>query len=121
MIGGFRTRYRSIGEGDKPERGPIDPFINIKFKLGQAVDPSGVMLGDKQFKDIQELQAILASNPERLLKNLLEQFAVYSTGRPIAFSDRDQIANLVESTMKNKAGVRTLLQEFVQSEMFQTR
>ena len=121
VIGGFRTRYRSIGEGDKPERGPIDPFINIKFKLGQPVDPSGVMLGDKQFKDIQELQAILAANPERLLKNLLEQFAVYSTGRPIAFSDRDQIANLVEATMKNKAGVRTLLQEFVQSEMFQTR
>ena len=79
------------------------------------------MLGDKQFQDIQELQTILAAKPERLLKNLLEQFAVYGTGRPIAFSDRDQIANLVESTMKNKAGIRALLQEFVQSEMFQTR
>lgn len=121
VIGGFRTRYRSIGEGDKPERGLIDPFINIKFKLGQAVDPSGVMLGDKQFKDIQELQKILAANPERLLKNLLEQFAVYGTGRPVAFSDRDQVAIMVENTMKNKAGIRTLLQEFIQSEMFQTR
>ncbi|NBY00744.1 MAG: DUF1585 domain-containing protein [Planctomycetes bacterium] len=79
------------------------------------------MLEDKQFKDIKELQEILAAKPERLLKNLLEQFAVYGTGRPIAFSDRDQIAILVENTMKNKAGIRTLLQEFAQSELFQTR
>lgn len=120
VIGGFRTRYRSLGEGDKAERGSIDPFIGIRFKLGPTVDPSGVMPGEKQFKDIIELQKILASRPERLLKNLLEQLASYSTGRPVAFSDRENIDNIIEKTMRNGAGLRTLLRELVQSELFQT-
>ena len=43
VIGGFRTRYRSIGAGDPAPRGSIDPFIGISFKLGPPVDASGVL------------------------------------------------------------------------------
>ena len=41
VIGGFRRRYRSIGEGDAAERGTIDPAIGISFRLGPQVDASG--------------------------------------------------------------------------------
>src|SRR5205807_1415376 len=37
VIGGFRTRYRSIGAGDSAPRRTIDPFIGISFKLGPHV------------------------------------------------------------------------------------
>src|SRR3954469_9752063 len=43
VIGGFRTRYRSLGTGDPAVRGNIDPFIGLGFKLGPKVDPSGVL------------------------------------------------------------------------------
>ena len=75
VIGGYRTRYRSIGTGDPAPRGAIDPFIGIGFKLGPTVDPSGVLPDGRTFKDIRELQSLLGSNPEALLRNLAEQFA----------------------------------------------
>src|SRR5204862_4880632 len=73
VIGGYRTRYRSIGAGDPAPRGSIDPFIGISFKLGRPVDPSGVLPSDRKFRDFQELQNVLASDPDRLLKNLTVQ------------------------------------------------
>ncbi|MCE9532464.1 MAG: DUF1588 domain-containing protein, partial [Planctomycetes bacterium] len=121
VIGGFRTRYRSIGEGDKPERGSIDPFIGIQFKLGPKVDPSSVFADGRKFNDIREMQNLLAADPGRLMKNLAEQFAVYSTGRPISFGDRDQLAALLAKTQKHGGGIRTLIHELIQSELFQTR
>jgi hypothetical protein len=121
VIGGYRTRYRSIGVGDKAERGSIDPFIGINFKLGPPVDPSGILPDNKSFKDIKELQTHLAADPDRLLRNLAMQLAVYGTGRPIAFSDRKQINGIVSNTRNNGGGIRTLLHELVQSPLFQTR
>ncbi len=117
----MRTRYRSIGTGDVAPRGNIDPLINIAFMLSQPVDPSGVMADDRTFAGISEFQAILASNTPQLLKNLAEQLAVYSTGREIAFSDRDDIAAIVQRTQSHGGGVRTLVHELVRSHLFQTK
>ena len=120
VIGGQRARYRSIGAGDPAERGAIDPFIGIGFKLGPAVDASGVLPDQRKFTDVREFQALIAADSHLLLKNLAEQFAIYSTGRDISFSDRDQIAALVASAEKKGGGVRTLLHELIQSPLFQT-
>jgi hypothetical protein len=121
VIGGYRTRYRSIGSGDPAPRGDIDPFIGISFKLGPPVDASGELPDGRKFTDIRELQALLAADPEPLLRNLAEQFAIYSTGRSLTFSDRDAIAIIVSKTQKKGGGIRTLIHELVQSKLFQTR
>jgi hypothetical protein len=121
VIGGQRDRYRSIGEGDPAPRGMIDPFIGISFKLGPAVDASGVLPDERKFAGIIEFQSLLAADRTRLLKNLAEQFIVYATGREIAFSDRSAIADLIASTEKQGGGLRTLLHEVVQSPLFQTK
>ena len=120
VIGGYRDRYRSIGDGDPAPRGSIDPFIGIGFKLGPAVDSSSVLPDGRQFQDIRELQHLLAGDAA-LLKNLTEQFAIYATGREILFSDRDEIAAIVTATRKHGGGVRTLIHQLVQSSFFQTR
>jgi hypothetical protein len=121
VIGGFRDRYRSIGDGDPAPRGSIDPFIGIGFKLGPPVDSSGLLPDQRTFAGIRDFQTLIAPNTNRLLTNLARQFAVYSTGREIAFSDRDQIAGLMARTQKNGGGIRTLIHELVQSPLFQTR
>ena len=120
-IGGFRARYRSIGEGDPAPRGLIDPFIGIGFKLGPPVDASGALADERKFKNIAELQALLAADAPRLLKNLAQQFTIYATGRDVSFSDRDELAALVERTQKKGGGLRTLLHELVRSNLFQTK
>ena len=121
VIGGFRTRYRSLGKGDPAPRGDIDPFIGIGFKLGPPVDASGVLPDGRKFSGIADMQALLASDPDVLLKNLAGQFAVYGTGRPASFGDRDGIAAIVDGAKKRGGGIRTLLHELVQSPLFQTK
>jgi hypothetical protein len=120
VIGGQRSRYRSLGAGDKAPRGSIDPFIGIGFKLGPAVDASGATADGRAFKDILEFQSILAADNAKLLRNMAEQFARYAIGREVEFSDRDDVAGLVERTQKQGGGLRTLVHELVTSSLFQT-
>lgn len=121
VIGGFRTRYRSIGEGDPAPRGSIDPRIGISFKLGKPVDASGSMPGGKQFAGINDLKSLLIADKHQLLNNLAEQVLIYSTGREISFSDRAAVNIIVANTEKQGGGIRTLLHEIVLSSLFQTR
>ena len=121
VIGGWRDRYRSIGNGDRAPRGSIDPFIGISFKLGPPVDPSGVLPDGKKFSGIIEYQTLLAADSGRLLQNLAQQFAIYGSGRDLAYSDRAAIAAIVERTQKAGGGVRALIHELIQSSLFQTK
>ncbi|HLY11940.1 MAG TPA: DUF1592 domain-containing protein [Planctomycetota bacterium] len=120
VIGGQRTRYRSLGAGDPAPRGPIDPFIGIGFKLGPPVDPSGALADGRPFSGIAGFQSLLAADPARLLRNLAEQLARYSTGRDVTFSDRDEIARIVRRTQDEGGGIRTLIHELVESPLFET-
>ena len=121
VIGGFRTRYRSVGQGDPAERGTIDPFIGISFKLGSAVDASGALPDERKFGDIREFQKLATADSTLLLKNLARQLAIYATGRDLAFSDREQLAAVIARTKKRGGGVRTLIHELTQSQLFQTQ
>ena len=121
VIGGFRTRYRSVGQGDSAERGTIDPFIGISFKLGSAVDASGALPDERKFGDIREFQKLATADSTLLLKNLARQLAIYATGRDLAFSDREQLAAVIARTKKRGGGVRTLIHELTQSQLFQTQ
>ncbi len=121
VIGGQRSRYRSIGAGDPAPRGAIDPFIGIPFKLGPVVDASGVLPDGRVFKDIHEYQSLLAADRVPLLKNLARQFAVYGAGRDVSFSDRDEIASVVSRVQAKGGGVRTLIHEITQSALFRAR
>ena len=121
VIGGHRTRYRSIGAGDPAPRGNIDPFIGLGFKLGPKVDPSGTTADGKPFAGVVEFQTLLAADRGALLNNLARQLAVYATGRDVSFADRDEIAAVAAAAEKNGGGVRTLVHELVQSRLFRTR
>jgi hypothetical protein len=122
VIGGQRERYRLVAEsnGDPAPRGSIDPFIGISFKLGPKVDATGEMTGGETFADIRDLQHLLASKPEVLLRSLARNLLVYSTGREVSFTDRPALQSILEKTGPNN-GVRTLIHEIIQSPLFQTR
>jgi hypothetical protein len=121
VIGGYRQRYRSMGMGDSPGQGMILPRIWPGFKLGPTVDASGELPDGRKFTSFQEFQSLLAAQPEVLLQNFARQLAVYSTGRQISFGDRAQIAAIVKKTQDQGGGLRTLMHELTQSELFQTK
>jgi mono/diheme cytochrome c family protein len=121
VIGGHRTRYRSLGSGDNAPRGNIDPFIGIGFKLGPKVDSSATLPDGRAFASFAEFQTLLAKDKDLLATNLTKQFAVYGTGRGVSFGDREEVAAVVSAANKNGGGVRTLLYELVTSRLFQAR
>jgi len=109
VIGGQRTRYRAIREGSRLDKDD-----------GPAVDPSGTLQDGQSFQDVLEFQELIAREPKQLLTSLAKQFLVYSTGRPVTFSDRDQLHAIVTKTAAQGGGVRTLIREIVQSDLFRT-
>lgn len=121
VIGGFRTRYRSIGMGDPPQRGRIDPFIHLPFRLGPPVDSSGVLPDGRTFRDIREFQDLIAADRPALLANLARQFAVYGMARPVSFSERADLETILARTQDQGGGIRTLIQELTASRLFRTR
>jgi copper chaperone CopZ len=117
VIGGYRTRYRSIGEGDPAERGNIDPLIGIGFRLGQPVDGSSVLEGHA-FTTINEYQQLIAASPRPIVENLARRLLIYATGRPVGFAERAWLDAIVDHTLSHGGGFRTLLHAVVASPLF---
>lgn len=121
VIGGQRTRYRSIGEGDPAPRGNIDPFIPIRFTLGKPVDASGQLVDGASFAHVDELRSLLLRDEAALAKNLARRLLVFATGRPLGFADRDPVDRIVTEANRTGGGVKSILHAVVQSELFMTR
>ncbi len=85
------------------------------------MDASGELAYGRKFADILELQNLLAARPRPLLLNLGQQLAVYSRGRALSFGDRTALDALVRPLKKQGGGIRTLVHELVQSNLFQIR
>ena len=117
VMGGWRDRYRSVGSGD-PVKGIGHNGLNFHYSLGQAIDAGGELPDGRKFQDVIELKQLLLKDDEQLARNLAQQLAVYATGAPIQFSDRPQIAQLLVKSRSEGYGVRTLIREIVQSDLF---
>jgi hypothetical protein len=88
------------------------------FRLGQDVDCGGALEGVGTFEDIRELKRLLVNDEERLARNLLSRFIVYATGAPVSFADRAELDEMLEHARKQAWGVRTLIHQVVQSDLF---
>lgn len=120
VMGGWRERYRSLGEG-KPVSGYGHNGQAFKFRTGRPVDASGALLDGRSFADVRELKRHLLTNQEQLARNLVQQLLVYATGAPVRFADRAAVSRILARSQPGGHGVRTLVHEIVQSDLFQTK
>jgi len=116
-MGGWRERYRAEGEG-VPEKGIGKGGQKFTFHCALPVDPSGELPDGRNFRDVRELKELLLSDERQLARNLARQLLVYATGAPIRFADREQIEGILQRTSSSQYGVRSLVHEIVQSELF---
>jgi hypothetical protein len=117
VMGGWRDRYRSVG-GPEKVKGIGHNGNYFHFSLGPKVDSSGELPDGRKFADVRQLKQCLASDPDQLARNLAQQLTIYATGAPIGFSDRAVIEKILAENRKNHYGVRDLVHEIVQSELF---
>jgi len=117
ILGGWRTRYRGIEEGERIT-GIDRAGHDFSYTLAANVDPSGKLINGRTFNDVHALKAILAANPRQLARNLLHQFTVYATGTPVRYSDRREIDSMLDACAKNDYRVRDLMLALVGSQIF---
>jgi hypothetical protein len=116
VIGGWRERFRSLGEGEK-----VDLKIEgrkVRYKLGPPVDATGEMPDGGKFSGFADLQKLLLADQDRVARCIAEKLLVFATGRPMGFSDRAEIDRLVEETKKKQHAMRDLVHAVVQSRIF---
>ena len=117
VMGGWRERYRSEAEGELAQ-GIAKSGQKFAFRYALPVDASGELPDGRKFRDVREFKQLLLENEEPLARNLAQQLLVYATGAPIRFSDRPAIAKILANSRTEGYGVRTLVHEIVQSELF---
>lgn len=109
-IGGQRDWYRSMGDGEKVR--------NVSYRIGPAVDPSGVTADGKSFASFRQFQQILLSDPDRIARAIARKLLVYGTGRPFTAADRDAVNSVVEAGRSKNFGLRSMIHAVVESELF---
>lgn len=120
VLGGWRERYRALGDGQK-ETGIGKNGQPFAFHLGPPVDPSGALPDGRKFTDIRSLKKLLLADERQLARNLAQQFLVFATGAPVRFGDRAELEQILDRTQSKQYGVRSLIHEIVQSNLFQTK
>jgi mono/diheme cytochrome c family protein len=117
VMGGWRDRYRSEAEGELAQ-GIAKSGQKFAFHYALPVDASGELPDGRKFRDVRELKQLLLADERQIARNLARQLAVYATGAPIHFADREPIEQILERASSSHYGVRSLIHELVQSELF---
>jgi hypothetical protein len=120
VMGGWRDRYRAEGDGT-PEPGIAKSGQSFAFHYSLPVDASGELSDGRKFHDIRELKKLLLDNEKQTARNLVRQLSVYATGAPVRFSDREQIERILDRASSSHYGVRSLVEELVQSDLFREK
>ncbi len=118
-IGGWRDRYRSLGEGDR-----IETEVNgqrVRYRLGPPVDATGALLDGRAFDGFQQFRNLIAADPDTLTRSLATKLLTFATGREMGFSDREEINRVVAESAKSNHALRDLIHLVVTSEIFRSK
>jgi hypothetical protein len=120
VIGGWRERYRSLGQGEKPPW-KLDGRDIWEYKLGPPVDASGQLADGRAFKDITEFKQLILADKAQFLLALTGKLLTYATGASIRFSDRPEVERIAAAVTAKDSGLRTLIHAIVQSPVFREK
>ena len=116
-IGGWRDHYRATGLGETV----VVDGRRMPYLKGKKVDPADVTADGERFENIDQLRQILVRDKPRLARALTTKLITYATGRAPQASDRDMVEMIVAKIGAKDYGLRTLIHEIVQSELFRNK
>jgi hypothetical protein len=120
VCGGWRSRYRGLGDGDRVQ-GIDRAGHDYSYSLTGAVDASGTLADGRSFRDVRGLKALLSADARTLARNLVCQFTLYATGTPVGFADRPEVDTILDACEANGYRTRDLLLGVVTSPLFRGR
>jgi hypothetical protein len=116
-IGGWRDNYRVTGNG-KPV---VIGGRQMQYREGKAVDPSDVMADGRPFKNVDEFKQLLLTDKDRLARALAAKLTTYATGAAPTPVDRAALDSMVAKVRDKNYGLRSLIHEVVQSDLFRNK
>ncbi len=121
VTGAWRERYRAVGGAGPGHERKIINGHHIEYHHGQHVDCAGTMPDGRAFADVDALRALLVAEPERLARAFSGHLVTYATGAEVSFADRAAVDALVGRAKAKGYGIRALLHEVIQSDLFRTK
>lgn len=121
VAGGWRDRYRALGDQGDPVEGYGKNGHAYIFREAQAVDSSGEWEDGTPFGGIHDLRKLFAGEDRRLARNFVNRLIVYATGAPVSFSDRDEVERLLDEAEKTGYGTRSLILGVAGSALFKIK
>ena len=121
IMGGWRDRYRAVDEKVAAEKGRGKNGQPFEYHYALPVDSSGTLPGGQSFANIHDFKRLLRGEDETIARNLARQLVVFSTGAPVRFTDRPKIEQMLSRTKAKGYGLRSLIHEVVQSELFRSK
>jgi len=121
VMGAHRERYRAVAENVKPLPGYGMDGQAFAFHFGPPVDSAGELPDGRAFHDVKEFKRLISNDEVPIARNLARQLVVFATGAPVRFSDRAELERILQRASARQYGVRTLVEEIVSSELFQTK
>jgi hypothetical protein len=118
VMGGWRDRYRATAVDAAPVPGFGKNGWPFAFHLALPVDPSGQLDDGRTFSDVRDFKQLLLKDEAQIARNLARQLSVFATGSPVRFSDRPKIEAILERTKAKEFGIRAIVNELIQSELF---
>jgi Protein of unknown function (DUF1588)/Protein of unknown function (DUF1592)/Protein of unknown function (DUF1585)/Protein of unknown function (DUF1587)/Protein of unknown function (DUF1595)/Planctomycete cytochrome C len=116
-IGGWRDWYRVTGNG-----APVTvDGRRMPYHKGKPIDPSDVMPSGEQFENIDEFKQLLLQDKPQLARALTAKLITYATGRAPQPADRAAVEAIVAKIAAKDYGLRSLVHEIVQSELFRNK
>jgi len=121
VTGEWRGQYRAVGATGSEEDRKLVHGRRIEYHAGLPVDCAGQLPDGRPFKDVTELRAMLAADPERLARAFVGQLVTYATGAEVNFADRRVVADILTKAQASHFGLRSLVLEVIQSDLFLTK
>jgi hypothetical protein len=119
-IGGFRSRYRSTGQGDRPLTKLFGRPVR-EYRLGLPVDASGETSEGEPFAGIRDFKRLMKQKKDQLARHFLNQLIAYATGAEVEFADRKERDQILEQAGRDGYRIRGMIHAVVQSKMFRNK
>ncbi|MEZ5945076.1 MAG: DUF1592 domain-containing protein [Planctomycetaceae bacterium] len=120
-IGRYRDYYRTTETGEKLNDARVfygAHYGGVKYLKGPSVDTRSELPGGVEVADVRAYKASLAAQPEFLARNLVRKLATFATGASVEVGDELVIDDILKKSQPSGFGLRTLIHEVVQSELF---
>lgn len=117
VMGAWRDNYRASAPGGG-EVGFGKDGWPFQFRYALPVDSAGEWSDGRSFKDVRGLKQLLLADEDQLARNFVQQLIVFATGAPVGFSDREKVEAILRKTKAGGYGIRSLVSEVIQSELF---